>query len=195
MQALRHRWGWFRFWRGLRGDLGWLGNRCPVPGQIRLDILFGYTPAAARAFDGGQVEVVFSHHARDYRRDMAGLSLVALMPVTGDMRRLVIIPRMLIGFADHRQHRPGGDGLPLAYINLQQHAAGRGWNLGVHFVRADFQQRLILADCVALLLQPFADRSLDHTLAKLRHDDFAFHKALSCLTVSSKGDTCVALTK
>jgi hypothetical protein len=53
---------------------------------------------------------------------------------------------------------------------------GRG-DFRIHLVGRDLNEELVLLDGVALLLQPFSDRSLDDGLAELRHLDLSRHAA------------------
>ena len=45
----------------------------------------------------------------------------------------------------------------------------RGRDFGVHLVGNDLEERLVLGDVIAGLLEPFADSALGDALAELRH--------------------------
>ncbi len=63
--------------------------------------------------------------------------------------------------------------------NLGQRSSRRRRNLGVHFVRRNFEQRLIAPHRVPWLFQPLGQRSFDNTLPHLGHDDVN-HKVSIC---------------
>src|SRR6185437_4844219 len=63
-------------------------------------------------------------------------------------------------------------------FDLFQHAGGRRWNLGVHFVSGDFKQRLIALDFVARFLQPLGDRAFKDRFAHLGHYNISCHEFL-----------------
>jgi hypothetical protein len=62
-----------------------------------------------------------------------------------------------------------GDRGALLGEDLLEHAGEWRWNLGVDLVGDDLEERLVLLDGVAGLLQPLADRPLGHALAELGH--------------------------
>ena len=75
----------------------------------------------------------------------------------------------LIGRVDHRDLGVVRDGGPLGREDLAEDAGERRRDLGVHLVGDDLEQRLVLGDGVAGLLEPASDRALSHALAELGH--------------------------
>ena len=75
----------------------------------------------------------------------------------------------LVAGVDDRDLGLVGDGLALLDQDLLEDALERRRDLGVHLVGDDLEQRLVLVDVVAGLLEPFADRALGDALAELGH--------------------------
>ena len=75
----------------------------------------------------------------------------------------------LVGRLDDRDLGVVRDGRALLDEDLLEDARERRRNLGVDLVGDDLDQRLVLRDGVAGLLQPLADRPLGHALAELGH--------------------------
>ena len=82
---------------------------------------------------------------------------------------------------DHADDGFDGDGRAGAVQDLRQLAAGRGGHLGVHLVGGDLEQRLVLGDILALVLEPADDGPLGDRLAHLRHHDVDWHLVLPLL--------------
>ena len=76
---------------------------------------------------------------------------------------------LLFGRLDHRDLGVVRDGGALLDEDLLQDARERRRDLGIDLVGDDLEQRLVLLDGVAWLLEPLADRPLGHALAELRH--------------------------
>jgi len=62
---------------------------------------------------------------------------------------------------------------------MLQHACGRRWHLDIDLVGFEFDQRLVLADRVAFVLEPAGDRRLGDGFAHRRHFDFNAHLGVS----------------
>ena len=75
----------------------------------------------------------------------------------------------LVGRLDHRDLGVVGDGRPLLDEDLLEHALEWRRNLGIDLVGDDLEERLVLGDVVARLLEPLADRPLGDALAELGH--------------------------
>ncbi len=75
---------------------------------------------------------------------------------------------LLVGL-DHRDLGVVRDRGALLGEDLLEHARERRRHLGVDLVGDDLDERLVLRDRVAGLLQPLADRPLGHALAELGH--------------------------
>jgi hypothetical protein len=71
--------------------------------------------------------------------------------------------------ADAGQDRADLDGVALAHQDLGDRAADRGRDLGVDLVGGDLEERFVLGDRVADLLEPAGDRSLGDGLTELGH--------------------------
>jgi hypothetical protein len=69
--------------------------------------------------------------------------------------------------------------LAFLHPDFEQHTAGRSGHLGVDLVRRDLEQRLVLVDGLAHLLDPADDRPFRDRLPHLGHDDFGGHSAVS----------------
>ena len=70
---------------------------------------------------------------------------------------------------DHRQHRSDLDRLALGDEHLGDDPLSRARDLGVDLVGRDLEQRLVLGDRLARLLEPFRDRPLRDRDAHLGH--------------------------
>ena len=75
----------------------------------------------------------------------------------------------VVGGLDHRDLGVVGDGRPFLDQDLAEDALERGRDLGVHLVGDDLDERLVLVDVVARLLEPLPDRPLGDALAELGH--------------------------
>ena len=173
--------------------------------KIGQHVLLGDAPAAARAGDLLQVELVLAgqlgHHRRDkaqvalrggrapepWRRGRAfcravpagsrggaagrrGVAVAVAVAASGGQR--------LTGLADDGQQRAGLDGGALGHVDLQQGAAGRRGDFGVHLVGVHFHDRVVLLHGVALVLEPLADGAFDDRFAELGHDYVSGHACL-----------------
>ncbi len=84
------------------------------------------------------------------------------------------------GVAEHGQDGANVDRLALGHADLEHHATrGRG-HLGVDLVGRHLEERLVLGDGVAHLLEPSGDGALGHRLTQLRHHDLG-HRFLVVL--------------
>ena len=82
------------------------------------------------------------------------------------------------GGVNHRHHRLNRHRLPFVELNFFQHAGGGRGNFGVHFIRGNFEQRLVALDFVAGLFQPLGDGAFENAFAHLGHDDVNGHTFL-----------------
>jgi hypothetical protein len=73
--------------------------------------------------------------------------------------------RLFTGLPDNGEEDTTFYCLAFRDINLQQNAAGGRGDLGIHFVSANFQQRLKFRHRITDPLQPLADCPLDHAFA------------------------------
>ena len=90
--------------------------------------------------------------------------------VTGARRRRCIGARArVVGGLDDRDLGVVGDGRPFLGKDLAQGPLERRRDLGVDLVGDDLDQRLVLGDMIARLLQPLPDRPLGDALAELGH--------------------------
>ena len=94
----------------------------------------------------------------------AGASLVA-----GGASERCPGPVAFVGGLDDRDLGVVGDGRAFLGQDLAQHPLERRRDLGVDLVRDDLDQRLVLGDVVARLLEPLPDRPLGDALAELGH--------------------------
>ncbi len=83
------------------------------------------------------------------------------------------------GRLDHRDLGVVRDRLTFLDQDLGQRAFIRRRHLSVHLVGNDLDDRLVLVDMVARLLQPLADRALGDALAELRHLDLGHLASVS----------------
>jgi hypothetical protein len=79
----------------------------------------------------------------------------------------------------NRQQRPNPHSRAFGHCDLAHNTGGRRRHLGIDLVGGDFEQRLILLDTLARLLEPLPNRPFSHALAKLRHLDIGGHNLLS----------------
>ena len=98
-----------------------------------------------------------------------------------------MLSRLFARLTDHRQQRAVLDGFAFVDEDFEQHAVGGRGDFAVHFIGADFEQRLESLHRVAFLLEPLADRALDDALAQLRHNHIRWHDIPSKLE-SRKGE-------
>jgi hypothetical protein len=168
--------------------------------QVGFHVLLGHPAHEAGALDGGQVDPRFPGHAPHQRAgpgpEAALQGVLAGFPFGrrgfagggirpgrgggdpgrcggGDPARGG--GGLLAGGADaahHRAHRHRGVGL---HQDLQEGPGHRRGNLGVHLVRGDFIQGLVLADGLPRLSVPLEDGGLGDGLSHLRHDDVEGH--------------------
>ena len=73
--------------------------------------------------------------------------------------------------ADDGEHRADVDGVALRHADLGERAGDRRRHLGVDLVGGHLEQRLVLGDRVADLLEPLGDRALGDGLTELGHRD------------------------
>ena len=92
------------------------------------------------------------------------------------------------GRANHGDQGADLDGLAFGHPNNEQYTLCRRRDLRVNLIGDDLDQRLILGDGLARLLQPLADRAFRDGLAKLRHRDVGGHDSISA------GACCDALS-
>jgi hypothetical protein len=146
-------------------------------------ILFQQTPArAGRLHISGLQSVLVQRQLRRRHdpRFITGLPILIDRPFV-DLTRVVI--RTLNWFLApiaraclHQGHH-GADGADLAsrFDNLAQNAVFRRQQLHRRFLGFQDGNRLILADCIACLLQPFADFDFGDGFADCRDLEFDGH--------------------
>jgi hypothetical protein len=142
-----------------------LGHRLAHLGHLELDdLLWGVGAVISR---GGSVRGPPGLRGRS-------VALVLALRRRGGLRRAAIagagLPACGSGL-DLSQDRAHGDGLIGLGHDPRQGARGGRGHLGVDLVGRDLDHALVTLDGVALLLQPFEDRSLGHRLAHLGHGD------------------------
>ena len=172
---------------------GALGARLDV-GE---DVLLRHPAAGAGARDRARVDAVLGRDPGDDRRDeRAAVPRRGARPRLGRAWQPARAPRPRDGLRraatgsgaagagcgrrgsaarrqpagrDHGQHRPDLDRLALGDEDLGDDALAGARNLGVDLVGRDLEQRLVLGDRLARLLEPLRDRSLRDRDTHLGH--------------------------
>jgi hypothetical protein len=85
------------------------------------------------------------------------------------------------------------DRLSLGDYDLAHDPGGGRGHFGVDFIGRHFEQRLVLLDTLAGLLQPLADGAFGHALAKLGHLDLGGHTTSFSGTPTAKSAQAAAV--
>ena len=105
-------------------------------------------------------------------------------PVRGGLGR---VPGAVVGRLDDRDLGVVRDRRAFLDEDLAQDALERRRHLGVDLVGDDLDERLVLRDMVARLLEPFPDRPLGNALAELGHRHLGHVRRSSEVRAASRG--------